>query len=78
MHTYIATFNDEAIIFGKKETREGTLDWLDVAEVADEENPAIVDNISRFFPLMMDAVDPARYHCTYIDGQLVNFEILTL
>lgn len=78
MHAYITVFESDSVMFERKETREGTLDWLKLDEVIHSNNNAMVENISYFLPLMQSANAPARYHCTYVEDELVNFEVLKL
>ncbi|OGM32957.1 hypothetical protein A2803_05180 [Candidatus Woesebacteria bacterium RIFCSPHIGHO2_01_FULL_44_21] len=78
MHAYVANFNDRTVIFNKKETREGVLDWLDLTEVTSKDNSSVVENIPHFLPEMLKGHGKARYHCVYEDGNLVDFAVSPL
>jgi len=78
MHVYIASLSGEGMIFDRKETREGILEWLDVNEILSVGANSVVENIPKFLPIMLSSASPAQYHCTYINGELVNFEVVPL
>lgn len=78
MHTYIAKFSDQNVIFGRKDTREGILDWLPLADVVNPDNADVVENISRFLEAMLHSTEPARYHCIYVNDVLEDFQIFPL
>lgn len=77
MHAYIAEYEDASVNFGVRETREGVLNWHDYDEIVSPDNPNVVKNITYFLPKMMKG-NISRYHCTYVNDELINFEVLPL
>ncbi len=46
-------------------TPEGLIAWKPLAWVCDPHNPAVVSNIPRFLPYMLEAQTPYEYFCDY-------------
>ena len=78
MHAYLADFNDPKVLFSERQTREGILNWHQIKKILDKNNKETVENIPRFLPLMLENQSPWHYHCTYINDELINFEVFPL
>ena len=75
MYAYIAYFKSENVLFPKKETREGTLEWKDIDWVLKKNNKDVVENISYFLPLMLTQKEKQTYQCFYVKDSLKEFTI---
>jgi 8-oxo-dGTP diphosphatase len=66
---------DPSTVSGKR-TREGTLEWFPIDQIAAGAGGTVVDNIPRFLPQMLNSMDngaPAQgHHCRYEGGKLVK------
>lgn len=69
MYAYIIEFSNP-VGWKNKNTEEGLLEWKSYDWVINKDNQEVVDNLPYLLPLMLEAAEPIRYHCHYIDGNL--------
>ncbi|GCE12450.1 hypothetical protein KTT_23090 [Tengunoibacter tsumagoiensis] len=78
MYTFLAHLDPDAQIWPDRITPEGLLSWKKLSWVCDRSNPAVVDNIPHFLPLMLTQFTPQEYCCSYQDGVLRAFDARAL
>lgn len=79
MYAFVATLPDSWETWvGVRETPEGRLAWKPLAWACDEQNPDVVENISRFLPAMLAGAEPREYFCDYRAEGLVAVEVRPL
>jgi 8-oxo-dGTP diphosphatase len=72
MHAFVADLRPGSAWEGTRETPEGLLSWKTLDWVCDPENGAVVSNIPRFLPDILQNDRPTEYRCEYVGESLVG------
>jgi 8-oxo-dGTP diphosphatase len=76
MYAFVAELPDEWPVHeGEEEVPEGLLAWKPVIWACDSENDAVVSNIPRFLPGLLDTPEPMEYRCEYAGERLVGLVV---
>jgi len=78
MHTFIAEYNDNSLIFGTRETREGKLEWKPLSWVLDQNNEDVVSNIPIFLSQMLEVNEIQEHLFVYEGRNIVRHEVRSL
>ncbi|QIN82384.1 NUDIX domain-containing protein [Rubrobacter tropicus] len=75
MHAFVADLRPGSAREGARETPEGLLSWKTLDWVCDPENGAVVSNIPRFLPDLIQSDRPMEYRCEYDGEKLVGLSV---
>jgi 8-oxo-dGTP diphosphatase len=79
MYAFVAELPDNWFVWkGTEEAEEGLLAWKPLGWVCNPHNEAVVSNVSRFLPGLLNSREPMEYHCEYEGDELVDLVVLTL
>ena len=78
MHAYIATFEDESVVFDSRATREGNLEWKPISWILDESNVDVVSNVPLFLSHMMKHEEPHEHCFVYNRREIVRHKVRKL
>lgn len=67
MYVFLAHLTEQQVAecISSCNTPEGLIAWKPLVWVCDSHNAAVVSNIPRFLPLMLEAQTPCEYFCEY-------------
>lgn len=72
MYAYIAYFTIESVLFKRKETSEGVLEWKKISWICNVENKQVIENIPMFLPKMLKSTLPKEYACVRENDLIVD------
>ena len=75
MYAFAAGLPDGRGPEGERRVPEGVIAWKPLVWVCDPENPAVVSNIPRFLPDLLERDEPMEYRCEYRGGELVEVTV---
>jgi len=78
MYAYVVDFETKPTLETPIRTREGILDWKEIAWVFDAENRGIPSHVALFLPAMLNTGRLQEYHCTFENDQFTSLDIRTL
>lgn len=79
VYVFLAELQDDRAVWkGKRRTPEGMLAWKPVSWVCDPANVAVVSNVPRFLPGLLERDEPVEYRCEYDGGGLLGVAVRRL
>ncbi len=76
MYAFVADLpDDRSVREGGRETPEGRLAWKPISWTCDPENVAVVGNVPRFLPGLLERDEPMEYRCEYVGEHLLGVEV---